>query len=533
MRAQLPRIGICCFLTLLLTLAPAAAVRAQDQPAAAAPEQVASGAEETEHELFVTAGKSVVVTSVPVIQRVAMGFGDVAEAAAVGLHEVLVSGKTPGSTSLIVWQEGGGKLYFNVTVRPNTTQTSMKLEGLRRELRRELPDEKITVSIENDIIFLRGNVKNMTSAERAMTIAGSVGKTVNLLYVDVPRTEEQILLKVRFASVARKASDELGMNLVSTGATNTIGRVTTGQFSPPRVDTEGGQPTVSLTDALNVFLFRPDLNLLATLRALQTKGLAEILAEPNVLAINGKPASFLAGGEYPYPILQGGGGGLGTVTIQFREFGIRLNFLPTVTPRDTIRLQVVPEVSALDFANGLVFQGFTIPALTVRRVATSVELSAGQSFAIGGLLDRRLTETFQKIPLLSSLPGIGKIFQSKSLARENTELLVIVTPELVQPIDAGQPVPTVDYPMPLTGLGADTAKTNPVLPPVGARQPVSIPVEKYVEMLKQEQSQAATMPVAPGLAGSSWQPETSMQPLLPGAGQPAGAPSASGAKPTP
>jgi len=258
----------------------------------------------------------------------------------------------------------------------------------------------------------------------------------------------------------------------------------------------------------------------------------EILAEPNVLAINGKQASFLAGGEYPYPILQGGGGGLGTVTIQFREFGIRINFLPTITPRGTIRLQVAPEVSALDFASGLVFQGFNIPALTVRRVNTGVELSPGQSFAIGGLLDRRLTETFQKIPILSSIPGIGKIFQSRSLERNNTELLVIVTPELVRPIEAGQPLPEVVLDKPLTGLGPDTPPSNPVNQPTATKAPAAIPVEKLVESLKQEQATLTGGTGASGLANSSWQPQTEMPPILPGAGPSATPPPSAGAKPT-
>ncbi len=294
MRSTLLNTGTSFVVALLLSLTPLAVAQGQDQPAAP-PGPADAAADETEHELYVTAGKSVIVTSVPVIQRVAMGFGDVAEAAAVGLHEVLISGKAPGSTSLIVWQEGGGKLFFNVTVRANTAATSMKLESLRRELKRELPGEKISATIESDTIFLRGTVKNLTSAERAMTIAGSMGKAVNLLYVEVPQAEQQILLKVRFASVSRKASTELGMNLVSTGAGNTIGGVTTGQFSPPKVEMgTGNTSAVTLNDALNVFIFRPDLNLLATIRALQSKGLAEILAEPNVLAINGKQASFLA-----------------------------------------------------------------------------------------------------------------------------------------------------------------------------------------------------------------------------------------------
>jgi pilus assembly protein CpaC len=501
----------------LVALCPFAAAAAQEQ---APPDQSqsATGAEETEHELFVTVGKSVIVSSVPVIQRIAMGFGEVAEAAAMGPREVLVSGKAPGSTSLIVWQEDGGKLFFNVVVRPNTSATNIKLEGLRRELRQELPGQKITATLENDTVFLRGTVRDLTSAERAATIAGTLGKTVNLLYVDVPAAEDQILLKVRFASVDRTVSSELGLNLVSTGAGNTIGRITTGQFSPPVVSTDTGKPTVTLSDALNVFLLRPDLNLLATIKALQRKALLEILAEPNVLALNGQQASFLAGGEYPYPILQGGGAGLGTVTIQFREFGVRINFLPTITPRGTIHLQVAPEVSALDFANGLVFQGFTIPALTVRRVSTGVELSPGQSFAIGGLLDRRLTEQKQNVPFLSSLPILGKLFQSRSLDRTNTELLVIVTPELVRPIEVGQPLPEVALPKPVTGVGTDNLPGNPTIPPAGVKPPAPMPVERLQETLRREQSANLTGGAAArGAADSNWQPQTNL-PAMPGAG---------------
>jgi pilus assembly protein CpaC len=520
----------CCIAAFLMAMnAPLVATGQNQPPAAQTP--TAGGPEETEDELFVTVGKSVIVSSVPPIVRAAVGFGEVAEATAVGPHEVLLSGKAPGSTSLIIWQENGGKLFFNVTVRPNLTVANIKLEGLRRELRQELPGQKIVASMENDNVFLRGTVKDLISADRAVAIASTLGKTVNLLYVDVPGAQDQILLKVRFASVDRTASSELGLNLFSTGAANNIGRVTTGQFSAPDLQTTAdGKTTFTLSDALNLFLFRPDINLGATIKALQRKALLEILAEPNVLAIDGKQASFLAGGEYPYPILQGGGAGLGTVTIQFREFGVRINFIPTITPRGTIRLEVAPEVSALDFANGLVFQGFTIPALTVRRVNTGVELAPGQSFAIGGLLDRRLTETISKVPLLADVPLLGKIFRSRSLNRENSELLVIVTPELVRPIEAGQPLALPEYPKPVTGLGSDTPITNPVIGPAeaGAQKPrAAMPVETLVESLKQEQARSlAGGAPGSGSAGSSgWQPQTQLQPPpLPAAASPASAP---------
>jgi pilus assembly protein CpaC len=292
----------------------------------------------------------------------------------------LVNGKLAGETSMIIWQQGGNRLFFDLTIRPSNA----KVSATQQQIDREMAGQDIKVSFENDTAFLHGTAKDLTSVDRAVAIASTLGKTVNLLRVNVPPTEAQVLLKVRFADVDRAAAQDLGLNIISNGATNTIGRVTTGQFSPPNITTgTSGAPTITYSDLLNIFLFRPDLNLAATIKALQSRNLLQILAEPNVLAINGKPASFLAGGEFPYPTLQGGGGGLGAVTIQFREFGVRINFTPIITPRGTIRLQVTPEVSSLDFANGLVFQGFTIPALSTRRVQTEIELEdrrpAGQA----------------------------------------------------------------------------------------------------------------------------------------------------------
>ncbi|HWQ53135.1 MAG TPA: pilus assembly protein N-terminal domain-containing protein [Bryobacteraceae bacterium] len=442
-------------------------------------------------ELVLTVGKSLIVNSAAPIERVAVGFGEIAEATPVGVQEVLLNAKAPGETSLIVWQKGGSKLFFDVVVRANQSDSRNRLASVRTQIQQELAAQNITVTQENGNVFLRGTVRDLNSAERAVAIASTIGKVVNLLYVQVPESEAQILLKVRFASVDRSVSSELGLNLISTGATNTVGTVGTQQFPQPRVSIEpDGSKRITLSDALNIFLFRQDLNLGATIRALQTRGLFEILAEPNVLAINGRQASFVAGGEFPYPILQGGGAGLGAVTIQFREFGVRINFIPMITPRGTIRLEVAPEVSALDFTNGLTFQGFTIPGLTLRRVQTGIELQSGQSFAIGGLLDRRLQETFQRIPLLGDVPLLGKLFQSRSLQRQNTELLVIVTPELVRPIPAGQAAPELAFPKPLSGPdvlprtpGMDVTGPVPTKAPHGA-----IPVEQLIESLKSEEA---------------------------------------------
>ncbi len=450
-------------------------------------------------QLTLTAGKSMIVKCDLPIERIVLGFGDIAEASAASPYEVLVNGKTPGVTSLIIWQRDGSKRFFDVRVNASTFAADSRVDAIHRELALELPGQNISVSFENDNVFLRGSVKDVTTADRAVAIASTLGKTVNLLYVDVPEPEAQVLLKVKFASVDRNASTQLGMNLLSTGASNTIGSVSTGQFSAPGAPTvTPGAPVAStITEALNLFFFRPDLNLGATIEALQAKGLLQILSEPNVLAQNGKQSSFLAGGEFPFPSVSGGGaGGTPAVSIQFREYGVRLTFTPIVTPRGTIQLQVAPEVSALDFTNGLLVSGFNVPALTTRKMSTQVELSEGQSFAIGGLLDNRTTDTLEKIPFISEIPILGKFFQSKSVTKQNTELLVIVTPELVRPIPAGQPLPDLKFAVPFLAPNTSYEPRTPGLDatgpvPVDPPQP-TIPVEKLIQSIRQ-----AAAPVAP------------------------------------
>ncbi|MEO8657976.1 MAG: pilus assembly protein N-terminal domain-containing protein [Bryobacteraceae bacterium] len=486
-----------------------------------APADQAEGAD-SPHELFLTVGKSVVVNSSAPIERVSVGFGEIAEATPVGSQEVLINAKAPGETTMILWEKGGRKLFFEIAVKPSTLTAKGKLEAVRREMKKELPGQNINISFENEMAFVRGSVKDITSADRAMAIAGSLGKTINLLYVDVPPAQEQILLKVQFASVDRNASTELGLNIISTGATNTLGTIGTQQYAPPKLTT--GPTTVTLSDALNLFLFRPDLNLAATIKALQAKSLFEILAEPNVLALNGKQASFLAGGEFPYPTLQGGGGGLGAVTIQFREFGVRINFLPVITPRGTIRLEVAPEVSALDFTNGLLFQGFRIPALVVRRVHTDVELQSGQSFAIGGLLDRRMTESLSKIPVLGDIPVLGKLFQSIAKTKSNSELIVIVTPELVRPIPVGQPLPSIEFPGKLMGPDQQPPRT-PGIEVTGAQSlqkpTMTIPLEQLLQSLKAAETTMQGGDASKGLADSTWQSSQPSGLGLPAAATPA------------
>jgi pilus assembly protein CpaC len=465
-----------------------------DQPAAPAPPTAA-------RELYVTVGKSLLVDSPTIIQRVSVANGTVAEAIATTPREVLVNGKTAGETSLIVWQQNGNRLIFDLIVQASST----RLDNVNRELRTEMGEQKVAISMEDGVPFLRGTVNDLMSADRAVLIASALGKPVNLLRVKVPPVEAQILIKVRFADVDRTYSQQLGLNFFSNGAARTIGSVTTGQFSPPQPQSNSiggtnsngttstaGQSTFSLTNALNIFFFRPDLDLGATIEALQAQSWLQILAEPNVLTLNNHTASFLAGGEFPFPTLQGGGAGLGAVTIQFREFGVRINFTPTVTPRGTIRLNVTPEVSSLDFANGLTFQGTTIPGLSTRRVQTEIELESGQSFAIGGLLDNRVTEQLSKIPGLGDIPFFGRLFRSRNLQKTNSELLVIVTPEIVRPLPAGQPMPDLKFPKkfmepntagtPTRTPGMETTGPVPVHPPQD-----TIPVEQLIQLQRAPQ----------------------------------------------
>jgi len=486
-------------------------------------------------DLTVTVGKSVLVDSPTVIERIAVANGGLAEAVAINPREILINGKAPGETSMVVWQQGGNRLFFDLTVQRNESH----IDAVKRQLATEMGGDNVTLDLEDSTVFLRGTVSNLTAADRAVMIASTLGKTVNLLRVNVPDTDAQILLKVRFADVDRSTANQLAISFATSGngPGNTIGTVRAGQVG---VSTTAGG-ALTLGSALNIFLFRPDLNLATALQALEARNLAQILAEPNVLAIDGHTASFLAGGEFPYPTLQGGGAGLGQVTIAFREFGVRINFTPTVTPRGTIRLNVTPEVSSLDYANGLVFQGFTIPGLNTRRVNTEVELEDGQSFAIGGLLDNRDTESFSKIPGLGDIPFFGKLFRSRTVNKNNTELLVLVTPEIVRPIPKDAPRPDINLPGEF--LPPNTSSNPPRTPGMDVTGPVplskplgTLPVEQLTKIQGQTQPQAQPAPVQfvpVPLMPTQNLPQTAAPAGTPPPTTPANPPPAGGAQPAP
>jgi len=509
--------SIACFSALSLALSTGAAQQAQLQAPSAPPAPAAEVSnQDSANDLSVAVGKSVLVNFARPVRRVAVGLSDIAEATATSPTEIMVNGKTPGQTSLIVWQRGGDRQFFNITVRRNTYESSDRLDAVRRELSVSLPGQAIQVRSENGSIFLRGTVRDLESSERAVQIAStalapignadttgktsqeskgeSAGKVVNLLYVDVPAAEKQILLKVRFASVDRSKAQQLGINLFNLGLGNAVGGITTGQFTPPFITggsgsngMSAGGNTATFSNEMNLLAFFPGLKTGADIKALETTGVVETLAEPNLIAANGKQASFLAGGEYPFPIAQGSASGT-VITIMFKEYGVRLNFIPTITPRGTIRLQVAPEVSALDFSNAVTISGFEVPAITSRKVKTEAELADGQSFVIGGLLDNRETQTFQKIPFLGDIPILGKFFQSRDKNRTNTELIVIVTPQIVNPIPAGAPLPQLKFPerfLPSNSSMPMQAADQKAVDTVGTPTE-SMPVERLIESRKPE-----------------------------------------------
>lgn len=298
------------------------------------------------------------------------------------------------------------------------------------------------VAINADAIVLSGRVSSTQVMLRAAEIARAASpgsNVINLLQVPGATDAQQVMLQVRFAEVNRRALTELGTSFFTgpNGYRDWVARGTTQQFPAP----EFASDELVFSDFLNIFLFNNRFNIGSVMRLLQGTGYFQSLAEPNLLAYNGQEASFLAGGEFPIPVLQGTSG---AVTVQFREFGVRLSFTPTIAG-DLIRLHVAPEVSSLDFNNGLQIQGFRIPALTTRRAETEVELRDGQSFAIAGLIDNESQTDTAAVPILSQLPLIGSLFKSRAERQERTELLVLITPRLVRALDPDEvpPLPTL------------------------------------------------------------------------------------------
>ncbi len=426
-------------------------------------------------QLTVIASKSIIVNTAEPIERVAVTSTEIADALVISPQQVMINGKTPGIVSLILWDKNGKSTSYDLVVE-------IDLSLLQRQLEEQFPTENINVSSAKGAVVLSGSASDPRVVEKAIEISGSFSpKVINLLQLPPPPDTEQILLMVKFADVDRAAGQQLGVNIFSTGAGHTIGSVGTEQFGAPlnnsSIDQGGRLANLLLQDALNIFAFNQDINIGVTIKALQQKNLLQILAEPNLMASNGKEASFLAGGEFPFPVVQGGAN-INTVTIQFKEFGVRLNFTPTVTSSGKIRLKVKPEVSALDFNNAVNIGGFLVPALSTRRAETEVELADGQSFAIAGLLDNRVTEIGNKIPGLGDLPIIGYLFKSREIKKSKTELIVLVTPKFVKPLNPDQVPPVPEMPKPFLDeykfdgkVGAADKQSSKASPDSGTANP--------------------------------------------------------------
>ena len=374
-----------------------------------------------------TAGRShVLVTDFDVV-RIDVTSNAIADANRVTPREILIDGKAPGVTSLILWG-ADRRVQYDVAVDTGVPQLQQQMQAI-------FPGEDIHVSTTEEAVVLSGNASTNEVALRAAEIAQAASsklKVINMLQGHGGPETQQVMLEVQFAEVDHNALIDLGTSLLASRQ-NFDARTSTQQFAAPFIDASKPNP-IQIPDFLNVFVFWRREGVLALIKALRERGLFQSLAEPNLLAYNGQEASFLAGGEFPIPIVQGVSG---QVTIQFKEFGVRLRFTPTIAG-DTIRLKVEPEVSTIDFTNGLSLAGFRVPALRTRRAQTDVELRDGQSFAIAGLLDNQSLQNHDAIPLLTSLPIIGHLFRSKSDTQSRTELLVLITPHLVRPLEADE-----------------------------------------------------------------------------------------------
>ena len=415
-------------------------------PSGAPASPVAAVATPTDVDLLV--GRSTVLNVGATIARVSLTVPDIADAMVTAPTQLLIHGKQPGTISLFVWDRAGAIKTFEVKVRRDLTP----LVGHLKQL---FPSERITVMGSGRDVVISGTVSSKYVIEKAAEVAGGYVEkkenVVNLLQQQEGVASNQVMLRVRFAEVSRSALTELGASLFTGpgGFHDYVARSTTQQFPAPGFEMTresmqgpgkfgGGRDTVTSTggkmdfsDFLNLFVFNNKYNVGTVVRAMQERGLFQSLAEPNLIATNGREASFLAGGEFPIPVVQGGAQG-NSVTIMFKEFGVRLNFTPTVLGGDLVHLKVRPEVSALDFYNAIVIEGFRVPALTTRRTETEVELRDGQTFAIAGLLNNTVQDSMRKIPGIGDIPILGWLFKSKAMQKAQTELVVMITPHILR-----------------------------------------------------------------------------------------------------
>lgn len=404
--------------------------------------------------LRVLVGKSLLINTTERLKRISVTDDAIADALVVTPTQILVHGRAAGEVSLLIWDELERSRSFDLRV-------DVDVRAAAEEERRVFPDEQIAVSPSRSAIVLSGHVSTEDVSKRAGMIAEAYSKNVVNVLTFGPVGAQEVLLEVKFAEVDRSAVTQLGINLFDLGKGNTVALTQTGQFGSLQVHntaettttngntqtttTTATPPTLTVSDFLNLFIARTDIPIGAVIKALQQKNLLQILAEPNLIAVNGKEASFLAGGEFPFPVVQPSQG-FTAVTISFKEFGVQLKFTPVIMPNGNIHLKVAPSVSALDFANALTISGFTVPALSTRKAETEFELQDGQSFVIAGLMDNRVTDLYSKVPGLGDIPILGNFFRSKSAQKSNSELMVLCTARRISPSTQPPALPVTPKP---------------------------------------------------------------------------------------
>lgn len=375
----------------------------------------------------VLVGQSRVINFDRPIGRFSISNPEIAEAVMVRPDQVLVNGKAFGQVNFIAWEKSDSKfIVFDVFVRANLSLIDSQIRAL-------FPRDDIRLSQANGSVVLSGTVNDPATVVQADNVVQAAGfKTVNMLASPV-KNAMQVQLQIRVAEVSKNKLRDLGSSYFYQGSPGAGGFVSGGGPASPG-DVVGGLISGTFTPVTNLILLGG--NSASLIRAMQTNGALRALAEPNLIAMDGQVASFLAGGEFPIPVVQNaGGGGNSSITIQFKEYGVRLNFKPTIIDEDHIKLELEPEVSTIDFANGVRFQGFVVPALRTRRARTGVELKDGQSFALAGLLDNSESRSLSKVPVLGDIPILGNLFKSTQFQKQETELVFIVTADLVKPVN--------------------------------------------------------------------------------------------------
>lgn len=390
--------------------------------------------------VHVKSGQSIYIDAPTELARVYVNNPANLSAFVVNPHQVLVSGKTPGLATLVISDSTGASSTYGVRIDVDVAPLQSAVES-------DFPMDRIHVESDAANVVLTGYVVSTDEYKAVDKLAESYGKTVfNSLRVAPPHSRE-VKLQVRFVEIDRSKMQQAAFNLLSLGKNIAMtGLSLSTPFQAPSISNGNGEQTISVNNPMNLLLYNTGLNLGAAIEDLESKNLLQILAEPTIYALSGHQASFISGGEFPYPMIQSGFGGQTSISVQFMPYGVRLNFEPSVLDDGTIRLHVAPEVSALDYSNEVNVAGYTIPAISERRAETYVELRSGQTFALSGLLDRQVTDSFQKMPGITSIPILGALFKAKSVQESTTDLLVLVTPTIIDPITMPQPAP--DEPKP-------------------------------------------------------------------------------------